>query len=94
MARLVRLTPLFLARRKALGIRSASPESAAVGATIASLAEAAHLPGALDTLAAIPPTSRAFVRRVSGRNLWIYYRATAHELVCVTMTRSPPVPLE
>jgi hypothetical protein len=90
MARVVRLSPLFRRRLDALGVLGA--ERAAVGATLASLAEAKHLPGVLDTSAAIPPTHRAYVRRVAGRNLWIWYRASANEIVAVTITRAPAVP--
>jgi hypothetical protein len=83
MARVIRLSAIFLRRRSAIGVRQGGLESTAVAATIVS-----------PTIASLPPTSRAFVRRVPGRNLWIWYRATAHELVCVTITRSPPVPID
>ena len=77
MARTARLTPRFLARRDALGIRSGSRTSKALGATIAALARATFLPRQLDYEAAIPPVSRAFVRRVPDENLWIWYRFDA-----------------
>jgi hypothetical protein len=92
MARIVRLSPLFRRRLDALRVRG--QERAAVGATIAALAEAEHLPGVLDTSAMIPPTHEAFVRRVSGRNLWLWYRVTPGEVVMVTLTRTPPVPVD
>ncbi len=93
MARVVRLSPLFLGRLKGLGVRRGSPAAAAVGATIAALAESKRLPGLLDTSALVPPTTSAFVRRVAGRNLWLWYRVTATELAMVTVTSSPPVPV-
>ncbi len=94
MARVVGLSPLFLRRFAAIGVRRGSPEAAAAGATIAALAEARELPGVLDTAAAMPPTARALVRRVAGRNLWLWYQATDDEIVLVTATRTPPVPIE
>lgn len=93
MARVVRLSGTFRRRLDAIGVLPGSPERAAVGATLAVLAEAATLPGLLDTAALIPPTTQAYVRRVGGRNLWVWYRATDDELVAVTITRSAPVPM-
>ena len=58
------------------------------------LAEEAELPGPADTRAAIPPTAEAFVRRVGGRNIWIWYRFTENELLLVGVTTEPPVPLD
>ena len=47
-----------------------------------------------DVLALIPPTHEAFVRRVPGRNLWLWYRQRGDELVLVAPTADPPVPLD
>jgi hypothetical protein len=47
-----------------------------------------------DTLGLLPPTAEAFVRRVPGRNLWLWYQGTADELLVVTLTADPPVPLD
>lgn len=94
MARVIRLTDRFRRRLEALRVAPGSPTSAAIGATIGALAEAEVLPGMLDTAASLPPTGRALVRRVGGRNLWIWYRLEGGELKLVTLTRSPPVPLD
>jgi hypothetical protein len=94
MARLVRLKPLVHRRLRALGVRRASRSSAAIGATIASLAEAGKLPGVLDTASMVPTTTTAFVRRVAGHNLWLWYQATADEVTIITVTNTPPVPLD
>jgi hypothetical protein len=68
-----------------LGVVAGSERGRAAGKTIAALAEADALPGPGDTLALIPPTGRAFVRRVHGRNLWIWaYGAGAANTVCST----------
>ncbi len=93
MARVVRLTLRFRERMVACGVRRDSPESAAIGATLAHMAEAASLPGMLDAVAVIPPTGQAFVRRVPGRNLWLWFRVEVDDSVrVVNLTRSPPVP--
>jgi hypothetical protein len=53
----------------------------------------AELPGPLDFEALIPPVERAWVRRVSGCNLWVFYRFDANALRAVTLAASPPVPM-
>jgi hypothetical protein len=60
---------------------------------IGALAEAEALPGPGDTLALLPPTGEAFVRRVPGRNLWIWYRAERDALYLAHLSSDPPVPL-
>ena len=83
-----------MARLAALGATRGTTASAAVAATISALAEAERLPGLLDTAATLPPTgSRAFVRRVGGRNLWVWYRVDGEELVLLTVSSVPPVPV-
>ncbi len=94
MARVIRLTPLYRRRFEALGLRPRTPAAAAVGATIAALAEAATLPGLLDTRALIPPTSLAYVRRVGGRNLWLWFRVDNVSVWILTITAMPPSPLD
>jgi hypothetical protein len=34
------------------------------------------------------------VRRVGGRNLWLWYRFNEEELILVTVTTDPPVPFD
>jgi hypothetical protein len=77
-----------------LGAVPGSERGRAVGRVIAGLASAENLPGSGDTLALIPPTGEAFVRRVPGRNLWLWYKLRADELLVVTLTADPPVPVE
>src|SRR5688572_16798892 len=48
-----------------------------VGLTIASLLRDETLPATGDTRALVPPTGEAFVRRVPGRNLWLWYTVAA-----------------
>ena len=94
MARTARLTPRFLARRTALGITFGSPRSRAIGATIAALAHAELLPGALDYLAPIPPVQAAFVRRVTGENLWLWFRFDDVSVTIVNISSVPPTPAD
>jgi hypothetical protein len=92
MARTARLTPRFLARRDALGVKSGSETSRALGGAIAALARASVLPGPLDQEAAIPPVLRALVRRVPRESLWIWYRFDDEIVTLVSLTDIPPVP--
>lgn len=94
MARQLRLTPRFFERLRACGVQRDSDASAAVGATLSALSEAAQLPGLLDTVAAVPPTGRGLVRRAAGRNLWIWYHVTDDEVIAFNVTKSPPVPID
>jgi hypothetical protein len=65
-----------------------------VGRTIGALAAATELPGASDYEASVNPVGKAWVRRVGGRNLWLWYRFTDEELTLVTVTIEPPIPLD
>lgn len=42
----------------------------------------------------MPPTLRALTRRVGGHNVWIWYRVAGEEIVFLTVTDEPPVPVE
>jgi hypothetical protein len=70
-----------------------TPRGRKVGATIAALSVAPVLPGPEDLEVPVPPTGRAYVRRVQGENLWLWYRATDEVLRVVTLTDQPPVPV-
>jgi hypothetical protein len=93
MARLVRVTPAFVSRLRACGVVAGSPLAREVGAVVRELARASELPRADDAESMIPPTRVAFVRRVPGRNLWLWWRADEDELVMLLVTTSPPVPV-
>ena len=58
------------------------------------LARADNLPGPGDTRALLPPVREAFVRRVPGRNLWVWYRAEGETLFLVHLSSDPPVPVD
>lgn len=92
MSRVLRLTPRFDASVRRLGAASGTPARRALGTTLAAMS-AGPLPGPLDYEAAIPPTRTAWVRRVSGCNLWVFYTFDDAEVRAVALTGSPPVPL-
>ncbi len=94
MSRIPRLTRRYLRNGDRLGVVPGSARGRAVGQTIALLGEAATLPGPGDTRALIPPTGTAFVRRVPGRNLWLWYTLRDGEVAVVALTADPPVPTD
>jgi len=53
-----------------------------------------ELPGASDFEATKRPFGRAWVRRVGARNLWLWYRLDAHEVMLVALTTEPPIPVD
>jgi hypothetical protein len=48
----------------------------------------------LDYETLIPPVQRAWIRRVPGHNLWLFYRVREDVIFLLLVTRTPPVPLE
>jgi hypothetical protein len=64
-----------------------------VFATVAALADAKELPAVGDDETKFGP-GRAFVRRVSGRNVWILYRFDDDHLFALTARGEPPVPAD
>ena len=75
-------------------LRHGTPRADAVGRTTRALAAADVLPGPMDYEAKAHPVGRAWVRRIGGRNVWLWYRFTDDEVVLVTVTTDPPVPLD
>jgi hypothetical protein len=63
-----------------------------VFATVAALANADELPGPGDDETTFGP-GRAFVRRVSGRNVWILYRFDDVHVYAMSTRGAPPVPI-
>jgi hypothetical protein len=59
---------------------------------VRALLAADELPAAADFEASGRPMGRAWVRRVGGRNLWLWYRFTDVEVILVTVTTDPPMP--
>lgn len=53
-----------------------------------------ELPGPSDFEALERPVGRAWVPRVGGRNLWLWSRFNESEVMLLTLTTEPPVPLD
>ena len=94
MPRQPRLTSRYLRAASRLGLTAGSVRGAALARTLRALLLAAELPGPADTRAVIPPTAEAYVRRVAGQNVWLWYRFDGSEVVLLSVTTEPPVPLD
>lgn len=70
-----------------------SPAAKQLARTQKVLAGAATLPGPIDFEASIPPTRWAWVRRVTGQNLWLYYTFDDDTVIALLVVKSPPVPV-
>jgi hypothetical protein len=71
-----------------------SERALAVARTINALAAADPLPGASDFEATQRPAGRSWVRRIGGRNIWLWYRFNAVEVILLTLTTEPPGPVD
>ena len=92
MIRVPRLTRRYLRNAERLSAVPGSARGRAVGKTIAALASDEKLTAAGDIAAIVPPTNEAFVRRVPGRNLWLWYVLGGDEVTVIALTADPPVP--
>ncbi len=93
VARRVRVTTWY-ARSASRVLRAGTSRPKAVGRTIRALAGADELPEPSDYEATGKRVGRAWVRRVGGRNLWLWFRFTSDELLPLTVSTNPPVPLD
>ena len=91
VARRVRVTKWY-AWEAGRALRHGSPRAVAVAQTVRGLADAGELPGPSDFESTIRQIGKAWVRRVPGRNLWVWYQVGDEEVVLVTVTSDPPVP--
>jgi hypothetical protein len=64
----------------------------AVLVTIRAIADADVLPGPIDFETDFAP-GRAYVRRVSGQNLWVLYRFDARHVDVLNVRSDPPIPV-
>jgi hypothetical protein len=94
VTRLVRFGARFRLAAERLSAMPGSARGRAVARVIVELAGAENLPGLGDTRALIPPTGEAYVRRVPGRNLWIWYVVEDAALAIRHLGSEPPVPLD
>jgi hypothetical protein len=90
--RILRVSTTFRRSVERLGIKAATPAYRAVSAAMRSLASSS-LPGPGDFETAFAPT-RAYVRRVTGLNVWLLYRYDEQHVFLMTARGMPPVPSE
>lgn len=90
--RVAQLSTTFRRSAIDLGLSPGSPGFRAVLATVAALASADELPGPGDDETTFG-VGRAFVRRVSGRNVWVLYRFDEQRIFALTVRNKPPVPI-
>jgi hypothetical protein len=64
-----------------------------VFATVGALSNAEDLPGSGDIETSFVP-GRAYVRRVTGENVWILYRFDNDHVAILTARDVPPTPIE
>jgi hypothetical protein len=89
VARVPVLTP-----RSSSRFPGSAPGSAAYGAIVGAVRELAAnpLPGVQDTASIIPPVAMAYVRRVAGANLWLWFTYDNAHVYLRAVTTPPPVP--
>lgn len=89
--RIPRLSPGFRRAMVRLNIASSTTRRRAVAATVRALAADDLLPASQDTVVEFRP-GRAYVRRVPGHNLWVWYRFDSTTVSIVSVSDQPPVP--
>jgi hypothetical protein len=94
VSRVPKLTRRYLRSAERLAVVPGSARGRAVGQVIAALAADATLPAPGDMRALIPPTGSAFVRRIPGRNLWLWYTLSEDAVTVIALTADPPVPAD
>ena len=89
MRRLLRLTDRFFFQRSLLVTPRTLPASA-LAATLGRLLDGV-LPGPLDFKTAMPVVDEAWVRRVPGSSLWLYYTFDENELIVWSLNNREPI---
>jgi hypothetical protein len=89
LRRLLRLTDRFFFQRSLLVAPRTLP-AAALAATLGRLLDGA-LPGPMDFRTAVPDVDTAWVRRVPGASLWVYYSFTDDELTVWSLNNREPI---
>ena len=89
-----RLTDRYARATQRLGLKPGAVRGAAPARSIRALLASDDVPSALETQAAISPTTTAFVRRIAGHNVWLWYRTTDAEIILLSLTSEPPVPFD
>jgi hypothetical protein len=94
VARTLHLSQRFARTVKGAGLLAGSTTYRAMAATLRSLAASDTLPGPLDYVVTVAPVAEAWVRRVTGENLWLYYGFDDTRVFVRAVTRTPPVPID
>ena len=89
--RLVQTTRGYLRSAARLGVEGTSA-GRKLGRTINAVAAASTLPGSGDGVGIMPPSVTAWVRRVPGAALWLWYTFTDETLTLRALTDTPPPP--
>ena len=103
LGRVPRVTKTYLRTVERLGLRPKTKSALAVGAVVRDLARASELPIAGDIEAPLRAAESAlieevdgrrlltaFVRRVKGQRLWVWYRPRGNEVDLIVLTNVPP----
>jgi hypothetical protein len=93
VSRIPRLSVGFVRSKHRLGLTLGSTRLRSVLATISAITGTEVLPGPIDFETEFAP-GRAYVRRVSGENLWLLFRFDATHVDILTVRGDPPVPAE
>ncbi len=93
MGRALRLTTGFRRTFDRLALTWSEPTRRALLGTLNALSEAT-LPAEGDYEAVIPPTRRAWIRRVPRANLWVFYAFNDAEVRVLAIVSQPPVPVQ
>lgn len=93
MTRVLRIGARFRTAADRLGAMPGTDRGRAVGRAIRARLDAEALPLPADVVALVPPTGRAYVGRVQGRNLWIWYQLAEDAILVLYLTSEPPVPV-
>jgi hypothetical protein len=91
--RIPRVTERFNRAVRRLGATSGSPAGVALNKTIRAMLSA-KLPGPQDAEGLMPPVARYWFRRVPAFNLWLWFAFDDGELILVSLTDDPPVPVD
>jgi len=91
--RVPRLSATFRRSLGVLGVAPGSPTFRAVFAAIGALSQSGELPSPIDGETAFSP-GKAYVRRVTGHNVWVLYRFDESHVFIMAARGEPPVPID
>jgi hypothetical protein len=76
-----------------LGVLPGSPAFRAVFAAVGTLSHSTELPSPMDGETRFAP-GKAYVRRVTGHNVWVLYRFDEGHVFIMTARGEPPMPID